>query len=249
MHMDLRALEPGDEDHVREIAHDSLETSYADVLPAAVIDEAVDRWYAPERIEAYLADEEMGFVVAEIDDRPVGFGQAHVIEELGKGRVLWIHVSPDHRGAGIGADILEELLDRMHDRGIETATAVVLAEYDPGIAFYEAHGFARLADRTVEIGGESFRELILREETASPPPLELRVNEDGEEFFVDLEESDRGSRSPFCAVYRDPDREHRYGWFCTWCESFHTSMDTMGRIQCTQCENTRKPTRWDAAYL
>ena len=245
--MEYRELES--DDAIDRIAHRSLETAYADVLSPEIIERAVGGWYGSEEIESYTQDEEMEFVVAVHEGEPVGFGQAHIVEQLGKGRILWIHVDPDHRGEGIGPQILARLLDRMHARGIGTTTAVVLAEHGLGVSFYESHGFERFAERDVEIAGEPFRELVFREATTTATPPELVVTEDGEEYYVDRDETDRGSVAPFSAVYRDPDREHRYGWFCEACESVETAMDTMGRIRCAACENTRKPTRWDAAYL
>lgn len=247
--MQLRPLESGDEEDIRSIARRSMETVYEDVLAPEVIDRALEAWYSSDAIEEYRSGTEMAFVIAELDGRPVGFGQGHVVEALGKGRVLWVHVDPDHRGRGIGVDLLEALIHQFHERGIEMVTTVVLAEHDSGVGFYEANGFDPFANRTVKIGGEEFREVILREASAPPQPLELRVDESGDELYVDLEDPDRGSLDVFCPVYRDPDRERRYGWYCRACDSLETAMDTMGRIRCSQCDNTRKPTRWDAAYL
>lgn len=247
--MELRSPSADDGAVLRRLARRSLESTFASVLPPDVVTAAVDEWYRDGAVEAYVNGDEMDFVIGSIDGEPVGFCQYHVIEEFGKGRILWVHVDPEHSGAGIGSDLLAGAIERLHGRSIETVTAVVLAEHEAGVAFYEANGFRKLADREVEIAGKPFREHIMREERSPDEPLELRVNEAGEEFYVDLAETDRGSLGPFCPVYRDPDRNHRYGWFCTACESLETAMDPMGRIRCSACDNTRRPTRWDAAYL
>jgi hypothetical protein len=70
----------------------------------------------------------------------------------------------------------------------------------------------------------------------------------GDEVYVDRSEADRGSKGPIFAVYRTADRAERWGYFCGNCESFDTAMDTMGRIECTDCGNIRKPEEWDAAH-
>lgn len=82
-----------------------------------------------------------------------------------------------------------------------------------------------------------------------PPAEEKRIERDGDELVVATDDRTRGSGAPFFAVYRDPDRERRYGWFCAGCESVATVMDPMGRIECTDCGNARPATRWDAGYL
>lgn len=247
--MDLRGLAANDEDAIKQIAAISMETAYDGVLQDAVVSEAVEAWYDADAFADYREGEDMHFVVAEIDDEPVGFIQSHVIEEFGKGRILWIHVHPEYRGIGVGSELLEAAIEQLHERGVQPVTAAVLAEYGPGIAFYEQQGFVRFSERLVTIGGQEFRELLFREETSDPVSLELHATDTGEELYVDLGETDRGSTGPFCAVYRDPHRNNRWGWFCTSCESLSTAMDPMGRIQCSDCGNTRKPVRWDAAYL
>jgi len=49
-------------------------------------------------------------------------------------------------------------------------------------------------------------------------------------------------------VFADADGSSRWGYRCGNCGSFDTAMDTMGRIQCTECGNLRKPDEWDAAH-
>lgn len=78
--------------------------------------------------------------------------------------------------------------------------------------------------------------------------METRSTEDGDTVYVSTTDGDRGSKGPFLVAYETSDAERRYGWYCTNCESFDNAMDSMGRIQCNQCGNFRKPTEWDAAH-
>jgi hypothetical protein len=70
----------------------------------------------------------------------------------------------------------------------------------------------------------------------------------GETVYVDRSEIERGSKGPFYVVYVTTDREHRWGYRCGNCDSFATAMDTMGRVECSDCRNARKPDEWDAAH-
>ncbi|WP_121821305.1 DUF5816 domain-containing protein [Halostella salina] len=78
--------------------------------------------------------------------------------------------------------------------------------------------------------------------------MEERTTDEGETVYVDRGDGDRGTDGPFFVTYRTPDRERRYGWFCSNCETFDNAMDSMGRIECNVCGNFRKPTEWDAAH-
>lgn len=72
--------------------------------------------------------------------------------------------------------------------------------------------------------------------------------EDGQTLHVDDSDGDRGSKGPFFVAYTDGDKRERWGWYCSHCRSLATAMDPMGRIECTDCGNVRKPTEWDAAH-
>ncbi|GAB3679605.1 DUF5816 domain-containing protein [Salinarchaeum chitinilyticum] len=78
--------------------------------------------------------------------------------------------------------------------------------------------------------------------------METVTDSEGETLYVATDEGDRGSRGPFFVAFRDRDRERRYGWFCGACDGLDAMMDTMGRIECRDCGNQRKPTEWDAAH-
>jgi len=72
--------------------------------------------------------------------------------------------------------------------------------------------------------------------------------EDGT-VYAAYNERDHGSTGPFYIVYSDPERTERYGYVCGACSSLAVSMDAMGRVECSDCANSRKPMDWDAAYL
>jgi hypothetical protein len=70
----------------------------------------------------------------------------------------------------------------------------------------------------------------------------------GDTVYVAPDEVERGSKGPFYVVYVTPDRETRWGYRCGNCDSLDTAMDTMGRVECNDCRNVRKPDEWDAAH-
>lgn len=247
--MNVRPLTSGDAEAIRRIARASLESSYADIFDDNTIHHAVQEWYSPESFDEYLNSEEMLFLVVVEDDQPVGFSQSHFLESIEKGRILWLHVAPDHRGRGIASDLLEATREMLHERGIDLVTSLVIAEYEEGNRFYQDHGFKKLYGRTIEIAGEEHTENVYGEPGAEPGKLEPWSTPGGPEVYIDFDESSHGSKGIFFALYNDPDREERYGWFCSNCESPDTVMDPMGRIECNGCGNRRKATRWDAAYL
>ena len=78
--------------------------------------------------------------------------------------------------------------------------------------------------------------------------MESQTTESGRTVFVDELDAEVGSKGPFYAVYLSADRKERYGYLCSACGTLDNAMDTMGRIVCNECGNTRKPDEWDAAH-
>lgn len=72
---------------------------------------------------------------------------------------------------------------------------------------------------------------------------------DDDRIYVATDDHTRGSAGPFYVAYSDAEHTERYGYVCGRCESLAVGMDPMGRLACRDCPNSRKPTRWDAAYL
>jgi len=251
--MELREATSEDVADIRRIALNSLEASYGDVLGEDRLAEAVDAWYGGEELEAELADERALFLVAVEDDRCVGFTQCYVTERRERiGEIDWLHVEPDHRGRGIGSRLLEGSERALLDRGVARLEGRVLAANDAGTTFYRREGFTEAGEHEVRIGEESFRERLYvkyPDRDASQVLVEARTGPDGDRLYVAFDDAERGSRGSFHPAYLDREQQRRYGWFCGGCESFDVAMDTMDRIECNDCGNRRKPTRWDAAYL
>jgi len=251
--LEIRAAVPEDAGTVRAVASRSMQRSYGSFLEASTIDAAVDDWFGRDRFEDLLGDPTAIVLVAEADGTVVGFSQGHVVETPSgsTGTVHWLHVAPNHRGRGIGEQLFEHTSEALTERDVDRIRGLVLAANERGAAFYRAMGLEEVGRQEVELGGESRAELVFAEPEAPGAGAEERqpvatTTEEGETLYVDYEESEIGSKAPFFAAYRTADRETRYGWFCSNCESFDTAMDPMGRIVCNQCGNRHKATRWDA---
>lgn len=69
----------------------------------------------------------------------------------------------------------------------------------------------------------------------------------GETLYVDRRQGRRGEKGPFYVVY-GTDRETRWGYICSNCETANNAVDSMGRIHCNECSNRTKAEEWDAAH-
>lgn len=252
--MDVREATLDDVEAIRAVARASLSASYGSVLSEDVIDAAVREWYA-EDVDDELADEDARYLVVE-DDGVAGFSQSYVVGEgEGIGEIAWLHVDPERRDSGLGSRLLTETERRLVDAGATKFVGRVLAANEDGAAFYDAHGYEEGDEREVRVGDEQFVERTFVKfpgtegDTEGGLGLAERPLPDGRAAYVAYDEGDRASKGPLYAVYLDADRERRYGWYCSACGGYNVAMDSMGRAECSDCGNRRKPTRWDASYL
>ena len=262
--MEVRAATPDDADAIREVARRSLIASYA--MSPDTIDGAVRQWYDEDAFSEILDDGDRQFLVAERDGEVVGFADAVVNGDVGD--LLWLHVHPDYRGEGTARRLLDETGEALRERGVDELRGMVLSANSEGNSFYRHHGFEKVDEREIEIGGRRHVENVYRrsesteaapDDRAAAPDRDLAAatgqelvevtTEDDGTVYADPTDPDKGSIAPFYPVYTAPDRDRTWGYYCGNCESVATAMDSMGRIECSDCDNTRKPTRWDSSYM
>ena len=249
--MDLRSATEDDIDAIRSVARESLLASYGHAVEETLLAEAVDEWYAPDDLGADIDDEETVCPVAVVDDKVVGFAESYVVGRRERvGEIDWLHVHPEHRGSGIGSALLERVESELRSADVDRIEARVLVANEAGTAFYESEGYELAGERRVDIGDETFDEYEYRKQISRLTGISEGVVEtdDGTTVYVAFDESERGSLAPFYVAYTDADRERRYGYFCGNCEGTDIAIDTMDRMECGDCGNRRKPSRWDAAY-
>lgn len=242
--MEIRAATPGDQSAVQEVAAQSLAASYS--LSPQTIDGAVRQWYGEDGFEEILAADDKTILVAERDGEVVGFAESVLLSD-GTADLLWLHVHPDYRGNGVGSALFEATRETLRDKGATRFRGRVLTINETGNTFYENQGFEKAGVDEIEIDGILHAEVIYVE--AEPSGLEPFTAEDGTRVYVDHDDVDKGSLDVFHVVYSDEERHQKYGYHCGKCGSLANAMDAMGRIECNACGNSRKPTRWDAAYM
>lgn len=155
--MTIRGATTDDIEGIRRVARQSWRTDYPEILSRETAEEAVEEWYDLDRLEEEIESDDALIPVFETDGGAIG-GFAHVVWDARTGTVLRLYVAPDHRGRGIGTDLLTWTVDALADRDVERVRALVLSENEPGNAFYRAFGFEKTGEDRTTIGDETYRE-------------------------------------------------------------------------------------------
>lgn len=251
--MNIREARPDDGSTIRSIARRSMTASYGHELTERTIDEAIETWYRQGDLERTLDRREYLLLLASTDGTPIGFLEAELVSDgRAVGQVLWIHVDPDHRGHGYGARLFAHARQALLERGAREIRGSVLSINEEGVAFYRENDFERAGTRAVEVGDRVLEEVVFVEGAETGQGEWRGIGEstvDGSTVYVGFGVPERGAQAPFFPAFADPDGSDPLGWYCGGCDGLDTAMDPMGRIECGNCGNRRKPTRWDAAYL
>lgn len=249
--MDIRECRQSDANHIRQVARESLTDSYGHELDGETIDAVVDEWYGEDALNDLLAADSSIFVVA-ANDRIDGFVQGEILAgDVVIGDIHWLHVRPEARGEGLGSQLLGEVVDRMENEGVTLVRGRVIESNEEGTTFYERHRFQRSSSESVDIGGEDYEELVYehRLDESAVEILQAVEGPDGQELYVDYTAGETGNDAPLYPTYLDEQLDEQFGWFCSNCGATETTMDSAGRLQCSNCGNSRRATRWDGAYL
>lgn len=257
--MNVRPATEDDLPEIRDVADRSLALSYDDVLDSDARAQAVEAWYgteesSPGALTDQIGDTETVAIVAEDNKQIVGFVQAYLSGDSPRiGQIEWLHVHPDHRDDGIGDRLLEEVESALSEADADRIEGRVIEANAEGRAFYEQHGYEPGQTRRVRLASDQVAELTLVADAetmaaAGTDLVEQRQSADGETVFIARDESERGTEGSFDATYLDTDREERYGWHCSACDTLDVNMSSMGVIMCDDCGNRRLATRWDATY-
>lgn len=150
----VREATDGDVAAIRQVARRSWAAAYDDLFDRGTIDEMIELGYAPELLEAMSADETTDLLVAEDDGEVVGYAAATVDDE-GSVSDVSVYVDPDDWDRGVGSRLLDEVTDRLSDRGVALVRDYVLVGNDVGNSFY-GDRFERIDQREVEIAGSAY---------------------------------------------------------------------------------------------
>ncbi|WP_423747192.1 GNAT family N-acetyltransferase (plasmid) [Haladaptatus sp. SPP-AMP-3] len=272
--MKLREPTTDDAERIHELTRSSMTASYS--LSPQQIENVIGAEFDEGRMTELGARSD-GYVFALEDEEfetLVGFVEGHLDGDTGE--IRWILEDPEHRGRGVGEELLEATLEKLREDGAERIHASVLEANRDGAGFLEGFDFSKAGSRRVEYGGESLVEyryiLDATEREASddgseekPDQTEVALEnaetrdgvttvttDDGKTVYPNADEAKSGTENPFFVTYTDEEFTDQFGYYCGNCGSLETTRDTQDHIECAECGNVHTPKSaesYDGSYL
>ena len=104
------------------------------------------RWRKARHIDADAEGENArGVFVGEIDGKIAGYVTARVDRESRVGQIPNLAVRPQHRGKGLGRELLQKALSYLREEGMECARIETLEQNPVGARLYPSEGFQEVA--------------------------------------------------------------------------------------------------------
>lgn len=135
--MNIRLMKSEDITQVQHIATISWHATYEGIIPLNIQNNFLRAAYHEEMLERRMNQSVM--LVAEIDEKIVGFANFSPVNEEGEVELAAIYLDPMYQGKGIGTALLQTGLDQLHD--VKRLYLDVEKENHIGRQFYEAKGF------------------------------------------------------------------------------------------------------------
>ena len=143
--MTIRTALAADAPRIAEIKVAGWRTAYCglmpdDVLASLSVDEQAVQW------RQRLIEHPGRVLVAEVGQQVVGYLSAAASRDADPvdpaiGEIYALYVHPDHWRAGVGSALMTAALDTLRRQQFSRVALWVLANNDPAIRFYQAHGF------------------------------------------------------------------------------------------------------------
>ncbi len=137
MTVTLRKAVYDDAEAVVAVGHATWPVTYGPIAGDDYVRMGLERWWTVDgSLPGILAGR---CTVAEVDGRIVAVG---LVGPMDGDLVLFrLYVMPDHQGQGLGATLLEQILEDARQSGHQTIRLSYLEGNDGARRFYERHGF------------------------------------------------------------------------------------------------------------
>jgi GNAT superfamily N-acetyltransferase len=149
--LEIRFADTEDINTIGYLAQQIWPVTYGDILSAPQMDYMLNLFYNPASLREQMQEKKHRFLIAEIEEQPVGFASYSATEDAGVFKLHKLYVDTSIQGKGIGKALINFVLEEMKELRGRTLILNV-NRHNRAKNFYERLGFAVTGEADVNIG-------------------------------------------------------------------------------------------------
>ncbi|RYE37553.1 MAG: N-acetyltransferase [Sphingobacteriales bacterium] len=135
--------------------------AYGSILKAEQISYMLNLFYSPESLVDQMKKQKHMFVLAELEEEPVGFASFGPLDATGLYKLHKLYVLPNKQGKGLGKALLDFVIEEIKAENSTTelskaknpkAIRLGVNRFNPALNFYERLGFSKIKEEKTDIG-------------------------------------------------------------------------------------------------
>lgn len=152
--LEIRTADLEDINTIGWLAQQIWPVAYKVILSKAQLDYMLTLLYSPESLRNQI-EEGHSFLIAELDEQPVGFASYSSIHQNEVFKLHKLYVLPSLHGKGLGKALLDFVTDDVISQGATTLRLNV-NRHNNAKQFYERNGFSIVGEEDVDIGNNYY---------------------------------------------------------------------------------------------
>ncbi len=151
----IRHADVEDIEIIRSLAYQVWPVTYGNLMSADKLDYVLKLIYSPSALQNQMQQQGHTFLIAELDNEPLGFASFSQIKEDGVYKLHKIYVRSDIQGKGLGRALINAVTE--HIKKFNATTLILNVKRDNNAkTFYEKFGFAVTREEDIDIGNGYF---------------------------------------------------------------------------------------------
>ena len=152
--LEIRMADTEDINTIGYLAQQIWPVTYNEILTSAQLDYMLRIFYSPDALKEQM-DKQQQFLIAELEEDPVGFASYSSVEDEGVYKIHKLYVLPELHGKGLGKALLDFITEEIISLGA-TTLRLNMNRNNPAKNFYEKNGFTIVKEEDIDIGNDYF---------------------------------------------------------------------------------------------
>ena len=151
----IRYADSEDINTIGFLAHEIWPKTYGQILSEAQLQYMLHLIYAPSSLKKQMQVQKHQFLLAELDEEPVGFASFSASTVQGVYKLHKIYVRTDIQGKGMGKALIDAVVEAIKPLKA-TSLHLNVNRHNKAKTFYEKFGFQVIGEEDIDIGNGYF---------------------------------------------------------------------------------------------